>query len=220
MTRTVAKPIWGALFKAQDGSFQSRGSAANLKPYRLKFACECSWPHWKLLNSPSDFPPSLSGRGWSRSKLTTALCQWVLLLGFWLMLMWRGCLCMWAFLRHRRSAGVGFGTRRGFSAAFLEMRGVSPQLGRWDTSCLRAAWGGVHMVLMRCWQRPLAPPQHHWQTWGSSPASLPALVLFQLPPSETYVLIFAPSLPFSISNSGEKERRCEQTREGKNMLLF
>lgn len=68
----MAKPIWGALFKSQDGSFWSHGSATNLKPCRQKFACECDWLPQKLLNCPSDFPPGLSGRGWSSSELTTA----------------------------------------------------------------------------------------------------------------------------------------------------
>lgn len=68
MTRAVEKLIWDSSFRAQDWSFQSHGSMSNLKPCRQIFACECSQPcHW-ILNSPSDFLPAFSRRGWKKTQ--------------------------------------------------------------------------------------------------------------------------------------------------------
>lgn len=90
----------------------------------------------------------------------------------------------------------------------------------------------------------LLPWHREVSTWsspdaGKAPAASPAppaplgqqphasaptwFVFFQLPPSETSVLGFAPTLPFLIANFGWKEvneGRHEQICEGKNMLLF
>lgn len=222
----MAKPIWGALFKAQDGSFWSHGSATNLKPCRQKFACECNWPPQKLLNCPSDFPPGLSGRGWSSSELTTAsvpedapagflgyahVMRWFVLMGFppSREVCWGG---VW---HSQRFLCFPPGHKRGFP--------VSGQMGHllpWS-SIGRCPCGPQETPA-----KPLPAPSNLPSTTGSFRAAAPCLCLHVF--CLTFLTLrlsarFPLSLPFFISNFGGKvvnEGRCEQEGKKKKVCLL